>query len=36
VTKQGGQVVIIPFLEGFSTTAIIDRIQTNRGVAATK
>jgi len=32
VSKQGGQVVIIPFLEGFSTTAIIERIQTGRGV----
>ncbi|MDR0499478.1 MAG: D-glycero-beta-D-manno-heptose 1-phosphate adenylyltransferase [Holophagales bacterium] len=35
VTKHGGQVVTIPFLEGFSTTAIINRIQTNRGVVYT-
>ena len=32
VAKRGGQTVIIPFLEGFSTTAIVDRIQTNQGV----
>jgi len=33
VSRRGGQVAIIPFLEGFSTTAVIDRIQTGRGVA---
>jgi len=32
IEKHGGQTVIIPFIEGFSTTSIVNRIQTNRGV----
>ncbi|MCL1893144.1 MAG: D-glycero-beta-D-manno-heptose 1-phosphate adenylyltransferase [Holophagaceae bacterium] len=32
VEKHGGQTIIIPFLEGYSTTAIVNRILTNTGV----
>ena len=31
VERRGGQTVLIPFIEGYSTTSIVNRIQTNRG-----
>jgi D-beta-D-heptose 7-phosphate kinase/D-beta-D-heptose 1-phosphate adenosyltransferase len=35
VEARGGRVVLIPFLPGHSTTAIVERIRRGRGVAAT-
>ncbi|WP_005038114.1 D-glycero-beta-D-manno-heptose 1-phosphate adenylyltransferase [Holophaga foetida] len=32
VEAQGGHLVLIPFLPGHSTTTIVERIRTNRGV----
>ena len=32
VAGRGGQTVIIPFLEGFSTTAIVNRVRAGKGV----
>jgi len=32
VAKRGGRTVIIPFLEGYSTSAIADRIKTGKSV----
>ncbi len=34
VEARGGRVVLIPFLPGHSTTAIVDRIRSGRGVCA--
>jgi len=34
VEKRGGTTVIIPFLEGFSTTDIVHRVQIGKGVAS--
>jgi len=33
VAGRGGRVAIIPFIEGHSTTLIVDRIRRNRGAA---
>jgi len=34
VEARGGRLVLIPFLPGYSTSAIVDRIRTGRGVTA--
>jgi len=32
VTRRGGQVEILDFLEGCSTTAMLDRLRQDRGI----